>query len=316
VQVLGPTGTSVTSGPVTAVAGAPTKLRVGLVSLKPGVYTVAWTTVSSVDGHLARGSFAFGVGATPPSGTGPTESSGSSPVSPVGVAGRWILYGGLFVLVGAAFVGLIIFRAPPPPTLPLVTWGWAAAMVGSLVVIGVQVSEAGVAIGGVIGTSLGGAVAVRLAPVLAATPGIAWLVWRRLLSRAAPAVVGVAAAAAMLGDVAESHAAASGAVVFNVVVQWVHVAASGTWLGGLVALLFGLRSRPGDETRRIATRFANSATVGIALVALTGGARALSEIGSFQNPAFTDFGRLLVAKSALLGVLAGLGTINHFRSVP
>src|SRR5205823_7540117 len=38
VQVLSPTGTSVTSGPVTAVAGAPTKLRVGLVSLKPGVY--------------------------------------------------------------------------------------------------------------------------------------------------------------------------------------------------------------------------------------------------------------------------------------
>src|SRR5205823_10314607 len=43
---------------------------------------------------------------------------------------------------------------------------------------------------------------------------------------------------------------------------------------------------------------------------------ALSEIGPLQNLAFTDFGRLLVAKSALLGVLAGLGTINHFRSVP
>ena len=44
--------------------------------------------------------------------------------------------------------------------------------------------------------------------------------------------------------------------------------------------------------------------------------RALSEIGPLQNLAFTDFGRLLVAKSALLGVLGGLGFINHFRSVP
>ena len=316
VRVLSPTGTSVTSGPVAAVAGSPTKLRVGLVSLKPGVYTVAWTTISSVDGHLARGSFAFGMGATPPSGTGPTESSGSSPVSPVGVAGRWILYGGLFVLLGAAFAGVIIFPAPPPPTLPLVIWGWAAAMAGSLVVIGVQMAEAGVGMGGVIGTSLGMAVALRLAPVLAAAPAAAWLVWRRPLSRAALAAVGVAAAAAMLGDVAESHAAASGAVIFNVVVQWVHVAASGTWLGGLVALLLGLRGRPGDETRRIAMRFANGATLGIALVALTGVVRALSEIGPLQNLAFTDFGRLLVAKSALLGMLAGLGTINHFRSVP
>src|SRR5438034_9820196 len=94
IQVLGATG-SVTSGPVTAVTGSPTKLRVGLRSLTPGVYTVAWTTVSSVDGHLARGSFAFGVGATPPSSGEQAETTGSSPVSPIGVVGRWLTYAGL-----------------------------------------------------------------------------------------------------------------------------------------------------------------------------------------------------------------------------
>lgn len=316
IQVLGSTGTSVTSGATTGVAGSPTKLRVGLQALKSGVYTVAWTTVSSVDGHLARGSFAFGVGATPPSSGGEsTETSGSSPVSPVGVVGRWLLYSGLFILLGAAFVALVVFPTAPPPTLPLVATGWVAAVVGSVVVIGVQMTDAAVGLGNVIGTSIGMAALVRFVPLLVALPAIAWL-FRRGASRPGLAVLAVAAAAAMLGDVAESHAAASGAVIFNIAVQWVHVAASGTWLGGLVALLLGLRGQPSPETRRIATRFANSATVGISLVAATGVVRALSEIGPLQNLAFTDFGRLLVAKSALLGVLAGLGTINHFRSVP
>ncbi len=316
VQVLSSTGTSVTTGPATGVAGSPTKLRVGLKALQPGVYTVAWTTVSSVDGHLARGSFAFGVGATPPSEGGEsTEAAGSSPVSPVGVVGRWLLYGGLIVLLGAAFVALVVFPMPPPPTLPLVLCGWVVAMVGSAVVIGVQMVEAGVGVGNVVGTSIGTAVLFRFMPLLVALPAIVWLL-RRGASRPGLVVVAVAAGAAMLGDVAESHAAASGAVVFNVAVQWVHVAASGTWLGGLVALLLGLRGQPSPETRRIATRFANSATVGIAVVALSGVVRALSEIGPLQNLAFTDFGRLLVAKSALLGVLGGLGFINHFRSVP
>ena len=316
VQVLSSTGTSVTTGPATGVAGSPVKLRVGLKALQPGVYTVAWTTVSSVDDHLARGSFAFGVGATPPSGGGESaEAAGSSPVSPVGVAGRWLLYGGLIVLLGAAFVALVVFPIPPPPTIPLVLWGWVVAMAGGVVVIGVQMIEAGVGVGNVLGTSMGMAVLLRFVPLLIALPAIVWLL-RRGASFSGLVVVAVAAGAAMLGDVAESHAAASGAVLFNVAVQWVHVAASGTWLGGLVALLLGLRGQASPETRRIATRFANSATVGIALVALTGVVRALSEIGPLQNLAFTDFGRLLVAKSALLGVLGGLGFINHFRSVP
>src|SRR5438105_3922559 len=144
VKVLGSTGTSVTTGPATGVPGSPTKLRVGLKALKPGVYTVAWTTVSSVDGHLASGSFPFGVGATPPNlGSESAQAGGSSPVSPMAVVGRWLLYGGLFVMLGAAFVALVVFRVPPPATLPLVTWGWVAAVAGSGVVIGVQMIEAG-----------------------------------------------------------------------------------------------------------------------------------------------------------------------------
>jgi copper transport protein len=99
-------------------------------------------------------------------------------------------------------------------------------------------------------------------------------------------------------------------------VQWVHVSAAGAWLGGLVVLLACLRGRPGDESVRIARRFAMSAVIGIAVVAATGVFRALTEIGSIANLVSTDYGRLLLAKSFLLLVLVGLGAINHFRSVP
>jgi copper transport protein len=67
IKVLATDGTSVGAGPVSAVPGQPKELRVALGKLQPGVYTVSWRTVSTVDGHLASGSFAFGVGVAAPS---------------------------------------------------------------------------------------------------------------------------------------------------------------------------------------------------------------------------------------------------------
>src|SRR5579859_6459257 len=97
IRVLDTHGASVTAGPTTADPADPLRLSIPLAPLPNGVYTVAWRTVSAVDGHLATGSFAFGVGAAPPPpGTG-AASSGSAVVgaSPAAVAGRWLLYLGL-----------------------------------------------------------------------------------------------------------------------------------------------------------------------------------------------------------------------------
>ncbi len=66
IKVLDSSGRNVASGPSTAVPGAPLQLTVPLPSLPDGVYTVSWRTVSAVDGHVAAGSFAFGVGVGPP----------------------------------------------------------------------------------------------------------------------------------------------------------------------------------------------------------------------------------------------------------
>ncbi len=136
IKVLDAAGASVTAGPAQAVAGAENALRVALKALPKGIYTVSWRTVSSVDGHTAAGSFAFGVGAAPPvGGESEAHAGGESSLSPVGVVGRWLLYAGLIVLLGAAFTGTVILAAPPLVSLILAAAGWLAALLGTVVVL-------------------------------------------------------------------------------------------------------------------------------------------------------------------------------------
>src|SRR5207244_10666122 len=82
-DVLDSRVTSVAAGPAGASSADPLTLEVSLKPLAGGVYTVAWRTVSAVDGHRAVGSFAFGVGTAPsPSGTGSIAAGGSSSSGP------------------------------------------------------------------------------------------------------------------------------------------------------------------------------------------------------------------------------------------
>jgi len=316
IKVLDAAGASVTAGTATAIPGKPNELRVALKPLPKGIYTVSWRTVSSVDGHTATGSFAFGVGAAPPTTSTASSSSGEAPLRPVAVVGRWLLYAGLIVLLGAAFAGTLIFAAPPPTSLLLAAVGWLFALVGTGVVLGDQLVGAGLGLGDLVGTSLGTSLLLRGAPLLVGGAVLAVLLRRGVPTRLGLVTVGVVAGAAMLADTLESHAAASGAVAFNIAVQWVHVVASGIWLGGLLALLVGLRGQPGPLSAATVRRFATSATFGIALVAATGVIRGLSEIGAWGNLVSTAFGWLLLGKSGLLGVIAVLGAVNHFRNVP
>ena len=53
-------------GAARAVPGQPAQLAVPVKQPLPkGVYTVNWRSVSTTDGHVADGAFAFGVGAVP-----------------------------------------------------------------------------------------------------------------------------------------------------------------------------------------------------------------------------------------------------------
>jgi copper transport protein len=320
IKVLDTTGTAVTAGPTATVPGKPLELAVPLKpDLPNGVYTVAWRTVSAVDGHLATGSFAFGIGVAPP--TAGSSSSSATVTTSAGstagaIVGRWLLYLGLVGLLGLAVFRALVAHGSPASVRRVLPLAWLIAAVGTGLVIAFQLDDAGVDLGRAFHTSFGGAIVARVVPVLVA--GLAMVpVWiRRGSERLVLAVVALGAAGAMVADVAYSHAAAGGDPFLDVPVQVVHVVAVGLWLGGLLGLLVNLRGEPGETSGRLAKRFSRLATAGIAVVAITGLLRAIAEVGSIANLLSSDFGHLVIAKTALLGVLALFGAVNHLRHVP
>jgi copper transport protein len=137
IQVLDAGGTVLQTG--TVALEPPRTLSAGMAAGMPdGVYTVSWRTVSTVDGHVTAGAFAFGVGkvtgpVTPGSVASAASSSGPTALS---VTAKTALYAGLMLLVAAPVVGLWLFRRQP----------------GALRVIGV--TAALIAFGGAIGMLL------------------------------------------------------------------------------------------------------------------------------------------------------------------
>ncbi|HEY8869218.1 MAG TPA: copper resistance protein CopC, partial [Candidatus Limnocylindrales bacterium] len=321
INVLDKAGAPVVAGPTVPSEGDPLSLTVPLKPLPTGVYTVAWRTVSAVDGHLASGSFAFGVGAAPSAGAsqpagGGSSVSGSGGPSILEIVGRWLLYLGLLAILGTAFFGIVVGATTHAIARWILPIAWFVAAVGTATVIGAQVASAGVSPSEVFGTSFGPAIIGRVLP-LAFILLVVLAIWRQgRAGRASLMLAGLGAAACLMADVGTSHAAAGHNVVVDVILQGAHVLAVGLWLGGLVALLLWSRREPGPETARAARLFSRTATAGIATVAITGVIRAIEEVGSVDALLGTDFGRLIVAKSAVLVVVAALGAINHFQNVP
>lgn len=82
-------------------------------ALQPGTYTVAWKTLSAIDGHTTAGAFAFGVGVGQ-TVTGPVRGvlaqiGQTSSATPGGTLLRWLGYLAMATLVGGlGFVPLIL----------------------------------------------------------------------------------------------------------------------------------------------------------------------------------------------------------------
>ncbi len=314
IKVLDRGGQDVVAGPVVATGSPALTVSVPLRELGDGVYTVSWRTVSAVDGHISAGTYVFGVGeappTNPPAGPGTSESESGTPPA---IGARWILYLGLFVLFGAAWVAVAVVRGRNPDLLAMAAAGWILTALGTIGVVGVQWAEVGAPIEALPSSSIGfaafaraislGIVAIALA-ALAATP--------RFGGRAGWAGVGAAAAAAFLVDAATGHAAAGSAWLMQVTVQTLHGLGAAAWLGGLAGLLIVLRTTPAGERLATARRFSTWAGVALAVVAATGVVRAVVEVGTVDALLTTDFGRTVLAKSGLLVVLAALGAANRF----
>lgn len=317
-RVLDTSGADHTAGPASVVAGQPLTLRVALRPLANGVYTVSWRTVSRVDGHLAAGTFAFGVGVSPAGAT--TSATARSPgPSTVSLATRWMLYAGLMVIVGGATVALVCFTDLTASLLVLVILGSALAALGAMGLTAGELHAAGLPLSRLLDSPFSHHFLGRVIPTVAAgiLSAVALLVTRPRLRRALLAGAGGLGVVAMWGDVEASHVAASSTFrLLRMGTQCLHFVAAGVWIGGLVALLVGLRRTSGDQRSTATRRFSATAVVAVAAIATSGMERAYDEVHGLHRLVDSVFGRYVVLKSVLLVVLIGLGALNRYRTVP
>ncbi|HSL96026.1 MAG TPA: copper resistance CopC family protein [Thermoleophilia bacterium] len=297
----------------------PRTVRVRLDDTLPeGVYSVNWRVVSSVDGHVESGSFAFGVGVVPPAGAA-AGGIGDVPRWLLGVqdTGRWLLYAGLVLMVGAAGTLSISFAGRVPPGgVVLLRLAWLAAAVGAFVVLLAERAIIDVpSLLPLLHTTPGKLQGYEGLLVLASAAGVAAVdlaPGRRTL-----AALGGLAAAAMLLHVLSGHAAAPTVMrPLNLVSQWTHLVAVGVWIGGLAWLLLGLRGEAPGARAAAVVRFSTTAAVALAVVVATGAVRAVAEVGSPSLLFTTGYGLTLTGKLVLVLGLVALGALNRFRHVP
>jgi copper transport protein len=319
IRVLDAEGKDQERAKAAPVPGQPLQLSVALKTLTKGVYTVTWRVVSKVDGHVTAGSFSFGVGVSPAGAAPPTGSeavpSTPSP-SPLAAAGRWGLYAGLALLVGAGAVSLYVFRGEVPKS-SLVAASWVLASGGLAAVVVAERSTVGVSFGQLLRSATGRELLWQLVGVAAIGLAVVWLAVAR--NARAVAAVTVTAAGTMLLHARAGHAAASGHLVwFDVVDQWLHLLSVGVWVGGLVWLLLQTRRRGADLGVAV-KRFSTLAGIALAVVALTGMQRAISEVGgptAWGRLFHTSFGVTLLIKVGLFVGLVALGARNRYVNVP
>jgi len=239
VAVLDTTGRALQRGKATANGRA---LSVAVGELPRGVYLVTWRVLSRVDGHVTGGTFAFGVGVSPSTATVPPSSRIAPGPSGLSIAGRWVFYAGLMVLLGAGWLGAAALERAPAGLRWL---GWVLAIAGAIAIGEAQRRSASIPLAQVWSSSIGRAFAWRVLPL--AVGGLVLMFVRGTLGGW---LITAAAAGSMLAHVAYGHAGAARPAGIAIGQQWAHFLGAGVWLGGLIALLAGMRGLEAEARAR------------------------------------------------------------------
>jgi len=333
-----------------ALPGSARALVVGLGDLSPGTYSVAWKTVSAVDGHVARGAFPFTVGLdqTPAPVALPGTEAGGAPPSPWAIVSRWLSLLAAVVLVGPfVFLPRVLggaLRLVAPEDAAAAAAAWEAGRRRGL---GVAAGAAGLGLGAAVlalvvqaaaaadvepwqalGAPLGALFATRYAAIWAGRVACVVALGALALRLRRPAVavdhrgwlLGLGLGAGLLAaQSATSHAAATApGTILALGADWAHLAAAAIWLGGLVQIVVALPAALGalPAPLRAATlaallpRFSTWAIASVAALAVTGLYQAWAEIGDWEALLGTTYGQALLVKLGLVLFLLALGAFN------
>lgn len=201
----------------------------------------------------------------------------------------------------------------------------AAALLANLVVLwlegasmgGVPVAEAADAVGLVLGsTHYGRAWAIGGGALAFAGAGA--LLAARRLPNMLPVFVPLAVF--WYAQAMSSHAADEGDFNLFVAMYAGHLALISLWVGdvlaGIVVLAGAAQDGARDDRFAYLRSLSGSATFALAGIFVTGLYLAWRTVGSVANLFGTPYGKLLLAKLALVGVAAALGAFNRFLVMP
>jgi copper transport protein len=300
--------------------------------LSDGTYTVTWRVVS-VDSHPISGAFVFHVGAPGPNSGGVAAQvlRGGTPrsVDVLFTIVRFFDFALILLVIGGAVALAYPLESAAPrlkARLLAVLGVWAGLLaVIALAGIVLQGAKAG-------GFGLGEAVSwssfrdvldTRFGKVwlvqagLAAAVGVlAFLARRRPDGRALSFLLVPALALAVTPSLS-GHASVRGDLA--IVVDLAHVAAGAVWTGGLAFVVIALVAA-GSERWSLAARavplFSRLAVVSVVVLLVAGTFNAYEELGSWHGLWDTKYGRLLLAKIALVLPVLALGAYNNRYAVP
>ncbi|HEU4759091.1 MAG TPA: CopD family protein, partial [Dehalococcoidia bacterium] len=346
-QVLDGSGARVDTGE-TSFGPEATQMAIGVKELAPGFYTVIWETLSSIDGHLLKGSFPFTVlnaDGSEPSGprfAGPATDgySGGSPKWE-NVVTKWLgLLAAVAVLGSLAFVLWVVRPATAALDEPwrqrvreaarrhlawLIWPGLAALALAGLAEVLLQARQLGGVgfLDDVLRNSWGERWIQRqlvLGAMLAAAlvSGQLWRRGRGSLSEAALWVVLAGAFGYVLLVAMTSHGGSIPGSFWAVGADFVHLAASAVWIGMLAQLLLLLwwcRRYASDAERAEGVsahlqRFSTFAATSVALLIASGAVNGLSQIPVPEAMLDTAYGRALTVKLCLMMALLAVAGAN------
>ncbi len=267
-------------------------------------------------------------------------------IFPFLVIARWIHFGSVFVLFGAALFWLY---APPSASAPADLPRSFAATRRLLCVAAPVAALSGLAwLAGILvnmtsdpatpdwgspkdpetlrlfffETNFGAVSIIRLV-LLAGALGVVALRLPQRVRLIAFVLIGVAllVSQAWLGHAAEGGAGLYGAAVITA--YSVHVLAAGAWVGGLAPLLFTLveqRRTTSDfaaENLKFLARFSAMGMTAVTLIVLSGATNAGFRVGgSFSRLFDTRYGDTLFVKLTLVALMLALAFYNRFVAMP
>lgn len=283
-----------------------------------GVYRVAWKTVSKVDGHVITGSFEFGVAARA-SATATTSGPTGGDIALSALRG--IEYALLVLACGMCLLGLLAGGARLRQPVVAVT---AALLVSGVLVVSGETWLAGSglswrsAVDYLTNDRAGWARAARL--VLEAGLLVTSLATRRTsqTQHRPPQPTDLASAGWLTGIVVAVALAGHGADVEpawqGIAVNAAHLAAAGTWAGGIMALavLRFTRQWPAHG-RHVLDRFSRVAPWAFLASVVLGGVQAAQLLGSPEPVLGSAYGLTLVAKAVAIAAMVPLSLLAWRR---